>query len=214
MLCKVNCKHGTSDGKHVDVTSRNVTLWQMFPQFFGIKDQNNFKIRRNVRKKAYNKHIIIIVTWFGVQYHISWMRPYNWITLDATRLGVIRWYDLIHSTWYSTPDQVTIMIICIYTFTCMLVTSQCLLGPRFQLIGGWLYDSKPKHSWSPDALYQCFQKWAGNMFYKTSLTLYSIIARHNNAVEISYLKILGNWRICSFGANARFSIIFSKEIKT
>ena len=33
------CKHGTRDGKHVDVTSRNVPLWQTFPQFFGIKDQ-------------------------------------------------------------------------------------------------------------------------------------------------------------------------------
>ena len=27
---------------------------------------------------------------------------------------VIQWYDLIRETWYSTPDQVTIMIICIY----------------------------------------------------------------------------------------------------
>ena len=25
---------------------------------------------------------------------------------------VIRWYDPIHSTWYCTPDQVTIMIMC------------------------------------------------------------------------------------------------------
>ena len=37
-LHKVNFKHGTRDGKHVDVTSRNVTLWQIFPQFFWIKD--------------------------------------------------------------------------------------------------------------------------------------------------------------------------------
>ena len=41
-LRKVNCEHGTRDGKHVDVTSRNVTLWQTFPLFFGIKDQNRF----------------------------------------------------------------------------------------------------------------------------------------------------------------------------
>ena len=41
-LCKVNCKHGTRDGKHVDATSRKVTLWQTFPHFFGIKDQNRF----------------------------------------------------------------------------------------------------------------------------------------------------------------------------
>ena len=29
---------------------------------------------------------------------------------------VIRWYDLIHSAWYSTPHQVTIMIMCMYWF--------------------------------------------------------------------------------------------------
>ena len=30
---------------------------------------------------------------------------------------VIQWYGLIHETWYSTPDQVTIMIICLlYAF--------------------------------------------------------------------------------------------------
>ena len=39
---EVNCEHGTSDGKHVDITSRNVTLWQTFPQFFGIKDLIRF----------------------------------------------------------------------------------------------------------------------------------------------------------------------------
>ena len=33
-LRKINCKHGTREGKHVDVTSRNLTLWQTFPQFF------------------------------------------------------------------------------------------------------------------------------------------------------------------------------------
>ena len=41
-LGKGNGKHGTRDGKHFDVTSRNVTLWQTFPQFFGIKGQNGF----------------------------------------------------------------------------------------------------------------------------------------------------------------------------
>ena len=41
-LRKVNCKHGTRDGKLVDLTSRNVTLWQTFLQFFGIKDKNKF----------------------------------------------------------------------------------------------------------------------------------------------------------------------------
>ena len=50
-LRKVNFKHGTRDGKHDDVMSSNVTLWQTFPLFFGIKDQNRFKIRKNVRKR-------------------------------------------------------------------------------------------------------------------------------------------------------------------
>ena len=63
--------------------SRNVMLWQTFLQFFGIKDQTGFKIRKNVRKKSYNKYIFIIVTWSGVQYHISWMRLYHWMTRDA-----------------------------------------------------------------------------------------------------------------------------------
>ena len=39
---KVNFRHGTRGGKHDDVTSRNVTLWQTFPQFFVIKGQNRF----------------------------------------------------------------------------------------------------------------------------------------------------------------------------
>ena len=37
-------------------------------------------------EKAYNKHIIIIVTWSGVQYHVSWISPYHEITLEASRL--------------------------------------------------------------------------------------------------------------------------------
>ena len=41
-LHKVNFKHGTRDGKHDDVTSRNVALWQTFLQFFAIEDQNRF----------------------------------------------------------------------------------------------------------------------------------------------------------------------------
>ena len=48
-------------------------------------------------------HIIIIVTWSGVLYHVEWMRSYH----------RIQWYGLIHETWYCTPDQVTIMIICL-----------------------------------------------------------------------------------------------------
>ena len=40
-LRKVNFKHGTRDGKHDDITSRNETLRRTFWQFFWIKDQNN-----------------------------------------------------------------------------------------------------------------------------------------------------------------------------
>ena len=55
--CKVNCKHGTRDGKHVDMTSGNVTLWQTFLQFFGIKDQNRFSKQKECQKR----HIINIL---------------------------------------------------------------------------------------------------------------------------------------------------------
>ena len=40
-----------SETEHDDVTSRNVPLWQTFPPFFGIKDQTDFKIRKNVKKR-------------------------------------------------------------------------------------------------------------------------------------------------------------------
>ena len=106
--CKVNCKHGTRDVKYVDVTSKNVTLWQTFPQFFGIKDQNRFKNQKECQKKAYNKHIITIVTWSGVQHHASWMRPYHWITLDATLLG---WSDgMTSSTRRDTVRQIKLLL--------------------------------------------------------------------------------------------------------
>ena len=62
-------------------------------------------------------HIIIIVTWSGVLYHVL----YEVISSDHPRgfaSRVIRWYDLIHETWYYTPYQVTIIIICVlYTFS-------------------------------------------------------------------------------------------------
>ena len=32
---------------------------------------------------------------------------------------VIRWYDLIHSIWYITPDQVTIIIMSMYVWRCL-----------------------------------------------------------------------------------------------
>ena len=39
---------------------------------------------------------------------------------------VIPWYDLIHSTWYSTPGQVTIIIMCMYRTIPGRITSQLL----------------------------------------------------------------------------------------
>ena len=89
---KVNFKHGSRDGKHDDVISRNMTSLNTTANvptiFFWIKDQNNLLNQNNVRKRVYNHyiHIIIIVTSSGVQYHFSWMRWYHWITLEASRL--------------------------------------------------------------------------------------------------------------------------------
>ena len=37
LRCYVRYKHGTRDGKNDNVTSRNVTKLQMFPQFSGLK---------------------------------------------------------------------------------------------------------------------------------------------------------------------------------
>ena len=53
--------------------------------FSGVKTKTGYKIKI-MPEKVYNKHIII-VTRSGVQYHVSWMRQYHWITLDASRLG-------------------------------------------------------------------------------------------------------------------------------
>ena len=48
-LRKVNCKHGTRDGKHVDVTSRNVNSnGKRSRNFSGLKTKTGFKIRKNV----------------------------------------------------------------------------------------------------------------------------------------------------------------------
>ena len=77
---------------------------------FRFKDQKQLLNQKECQKKAYNKHIIIIFTWSGVQYHVLWMIPLDHPRRIASR--VIGWYDLIHSTWYSTPDQVTTMIMC------------------------------------------------------------------------------------------------------
>ena len=50
------------------------------------------------------------------------------ISLDLPRgfaSQVIRWYDLIHSTWYSAPDQVTIIIMCMYRSVWALLVPWC-----------------------------------------------------------------------------------------
>ena len=59
-LHKVNFKHETRDGKHDDVTSRNVTLLQKFTLFSGLKTKTSYKIRI-MSEKVYNKHFIIDV---------------------------------------------------------------------------------------------------------------------------------------------------------
>ena len=64
---------------------------------------------------AYVGFQLLLVTWSGVLYHVSWMSSYHRITFDASRLvwsRVILWYELIHSTRYGPPDQVTVVIMC------------------------------------------------------------------------------------------------------
>ena len=59
-LCKMNFKHGTRDGKHDGVTQEMKLKGKSSRMFFWIKDQN--RNQKKVRKKVYNKHIIITVT--------------------------------------------------------------------------------------------------------------------------------------------------------
>ena len=97
--------------------TKNMLTWRQETKHYGERSRNfsrlNFKIRKNVRKKAYNKHIIINsnLIWRTVSRLVDEAIPLDHPQRYASR--VIRWYDLIHSTWYSTPDQVTIMIMCI-----------------------------------------------------------------------------------------------------
>ena len=59
----------------------------------------------------YNTNLI----WRTVSCRVDEVIPSNHPRREASR--VIQWYGLIHETWYSTPDQVTIIIICLlYTF--------------------------------------------------------------------------------------------------
>ena len=65
-------------------------------------------------EKVYNIQFIITVAWSDARYKASW------IFLDLmqhTRRSASRvrlWSGNIHSTWYNAPDQVTVVIVCIY----------------------------------------------------------------------------------------------------
>ena len=53
-------------------------------------------------------HIIIIVTWSGVLYHVEWMRPYHRITRDAKRRG---WsIGMASSTRRDTVRQIKLLL--------------------------------------------------------------------------------------------------------
>ena len=56
------------------------------------------------------------LTWRTVSRRVDEVIPSDHTRREASR--VIQWYGLIHETGYCTPDQVTIMIICLlYTFS-------------------------------------------------------------------------------------------------
>ena len=60
----------------------------------------------------YNSNVI----WRSVSCQVDEVIPSDHPRREASR--VFRWYDLIHETWYSMPDHVTIIIICLlYTFS-------------------------------------------------------------------------------------------------
>ena len=51
MLGKVNFEHGTMDGNHDDVTSRNVMLWQTIPHFSGLNNKQPIKSEKMSDKR-------------------------------------------------------------------------------------------------------------------------------------------------------------------
>ena len=55
-----------------------------------------------------NIHIIIIVTWSSVLYHVEWMRSYHRITRDAKRRGWSN--DMISSTRRDTVCQIKLLL--------------------------------------------------------------------------------------------------------
>ena len=64
-------------------------------------------------------HIIIIVTWSGVLYHVEWMRAYHWITPDAKRL---RWSDgMSSSTRRDTVRQIKYLFLTFWFLKIVLV---------------------------------------------------------------------------------------------
>ena len=50
--------------------------------FSGLRTKTIYKIRI-MSEKVYNKHINIIVTLSGIQYHVKWISSYHRITRDA-----------------------------------------------------------------------------------------------------------------------------------
>ena len=72
-------------------------------------------------------HIITVVTWSGGWYHVE-------------ALSVIRWYHLIHKTWYSTPDQVTtVMLFLLYTLYLIFIQKFTHITPKHA--NDWCYIS-------------------------------------------------------------------------
>ena len=69
------------------------------------------KGRSVVHTHYYNSNLI----WRTVSRRVDEVIPSDHPRREVSR--VIQGYDLIHETWYCTPDQVTIIIICLlYTF--------------------------------------------------------------------------------------------------
>ena len=69
------------------------------------------KLLRAIYTHYHNSNLI----WRTVSRRVDEVIPSHHPRRVASR--VIQWYGLIHETWYCTPDQVTIMIICLlYAF--------------------------------------------------------------------------------------------------
>ena len=108
-----------------DVTKRSGKRSRIFS---GLKTDTNYIKSEKCQKKVYNKHFIIIATWSGIRYHVSWMRPYHWITLNASRLGPNP-LDLIQyarSRYYMYYDNVYLsQYICFIALTLAKSLGKC-----------------------------------------------------------------------------------------